>query len=319
MITLLGGAAMLPVAARAQAMPVIGFLDGGAANSSADRLRAFHQGLGAIGYVEGNNVLIEYRWAEGRNERLPALAADLVRRRVEVIAGMNTTASVQAAKAATSTIPIVFAVGADPVKTGLVASLSRPEGNVTGVTAFTNLVVAKRIELLRELVPKAEAIGILVNPANPNTQSDVEGAETAVHALGLKLSVANASSESAFESAFAKFAQQRIAALLVAPDPSFTIRREKIVALAVRHTIATSYATSEFVTAGGLMSHGTDRAETYRQVGLYTGRILKGAKPADLPVMQPTKFEFVINLQTARALGIDVPPSLLAIADEVIE
>jgi putative tryptophan/tyrosine transport system substrate-binding protein len=298
---------------------VIGYLSAGSSDKYASYVAAFHRGLNEIGFSEGHNVAVEYRWAEGKNDRLTTLAADLVRRRVAVIAGMNTTPSVKAAKAATSTIPIVFAVGADPVKTGLVASISRPEANVTGVTAFTNLLVAKRIELLRELVPKADVIGILVNPANPNGESDVRDAQAAVHALGVKLYIARANSESEIDAAFVMFAQQHIAALLTSPDPFFNIRRDQIAALAIKHAIPASYPTAEFVTAGGLMSYGADRIETYRQMGIYTGRILKGAKPADLPIMQPTKFELLINLKAAKAIGLSVPPTLLALADEVIE
>jgi putative ABC transport system substrate-binding protein len=318
---LLGGAAMLPVAARAQqaAMPVIGFLNSTSAEPNADRLQAFHQGLNETGYAEGRNVAIEYRWAENQIDRLPALAAELVQRQVAVIVA-SPSQSALAAKAATSTIPIVFQTGADPVKTGIVASMNRPEGNITGVSNISSTLAAKRLQLLHELVPSSAPIAVLVNPANPDVaETQKNDLKEGARQLGLHLIFVEASSERDFGAAFASLMQQGAGALILSDEPFFNAQRERLVALAARHAIAASYALREFPAVGGLMSYGTSVIEAYRLVGIYTGRILGGTKPGDLPVTQPTKFELVINLKTAKALGLTVPPSLLAVADEVIE
>jgi putative ABC transport system substrate-binding protein len=311
--TLLGGAAVAwPLATRAQqpAMPVIGLLNSATPSGLAHLTAAFHQGLNEAGYVEGRNVAIEYRWAEGQYDRLPALVADLVRRQVTVLAATTTPAAL-AAKRATSTIPIVFVMGADPIAVGLVDSLSRPSGNVTGG--------AKRLALLRELVPMGAAIGMLVNPNFPDAGSQAKDVKEAALKLGQHVQVVNANSEGEFNTAFATFVQLQVRALLVTIDPFFLSRREQLVMLAARHKIPAIYFGPEFVSAGGLMSYASNLADGYRQTGVYVVRILKGAKPHDLPVVQPTKFELIINLKTAKAFGLEIPPKLLALADGVIE
>jgi putative tryptophan/tyrosine transport system substrate-binding protein len=320
-ITLLGGAvAAWPLAARAQqaAMPVIGFVNAG--SSDAPLGAAFRKGLNEAGYVEGQNVTVEYHWLEGQFDRLPALMTDLVHRRVAVIATPAGNLAALAAKAATTTIPIVFGVGEDPAKLGLVASLARPGGNLTGVNFFANEVAAKRLALLHQLVPKAVRIALLVNPANiPATESALRDIPDAARAIGLQIQVLNASTGREIEAAFATLVRDRADALYVAGDVFFTSRRVQFVTLAAHHRIPASYPSREAVEVGGLMAYTADRADMYRQVGAYTGRILKGEKPADMPVLQSTKFEFVINLQTARALSLDVPLHLQQLADEVIE
>ena len=322
-ITLLGGAAAAwPVAARAQQplLPVIGFLGSASPVGYAPFVAAFLQGLKDTGFVEGQNVAIEYRWAEGRYDRLPELAEELVRRQVNVIAVPASTPGALAAKAATTTIPIVFAIGGDPVILGLVGSLSRPGGNVTGVSVLSVTVVAKRLELLHELMPTATMIALLVNPANrQQTEAEISELQAAAHNLGVELLVLKASSEGDFETAFAILLQWGARALVVQTDSVFTDRGNQIVGLAARHAVPAIYGRRETAAAGGLMSYANDLTDSFRQVGIYTGRILKGAKPADLPVQQPTRFELIINLKTAKALSLTVPPSLLALADGVIE
>jgi putative tryptophan/tyrosine transport system substrate-binding protein len=319
-IALLGGAAAWPLAARAQqpTMPVVGFLSTlSPSNMAANVMKEFPQGLKEAGFVEDQNVKIEYRWAEGHYDRLPPLAADLVRRQVAVIAATGGEPSPQVVKAATQTIPIVFMANGDPVAAGLVASLNRPGGNLTGVTIFGMMAVGKRLELLRQLMPKAGTIGYLMNPDNPNQELD--NVQAAARSLGQQILVLNADGGREIDTAFATIAQQRVAALLVASDPLFFDRRDQLIALAARQAIPAIYYLRAFCQAGGLLSYGNNLTDMYRQVGTYTGRILNGERPADLPVMQSTKFELIINFKTAKALGLEVPPTLLALADEVIE
>jgi len=320
-ITLLGGAAAGPLAARAQqqAMPVVSFVSSRSLDGSARHAAAFTKGLSEIGYVDGQNVVVEYHWLSGQNDRLPALLADLARRRVAVIATAGDPPTL-AAKAATATIPIAFGFSGDPVGHRLVASLARPGGNATGINFFASEVVAKRLGLLRELAPKADHVVVLVNPTNaPSTESTLRDVQEAARAIGLQIQVLNASTSREIEAAFATIAHNRADALFVAPDGFFNARRVQLATLAAHNRLPAAYPTREVVEIGGLMGYGTDTFDMFRQVGVYTGQILKGAKPADLPVLQSTKFEFVINLQTARALGIEVPNSLQLLADEVIE
>ena len=320
-ITLLGGAMAWPLAAYPQqsAMPVIGFLHSGAAEAGAPMVAPFRQGLKEAGYVEGENVVIEYRWAEGQFDRLPAMAADLVRRQVAVIVAGGGSVTGRAVKAATATIPIVFSMGDDPVKLGFVNSLSVPGGNLTGVSLLTTGLEAKRLELLHEVVPGASVVGLLVNSDFPDVETQLKDVLAAARELGLQITVLNASSERDIDTVFATLVQQRVGALLVASSPLFMGRREQLVALASRNAIPAIFEWPEFVSLGGLMSYGTNLADVYRQVGVYAGRILKGAKPADLPVQQLVKVELVINLKTAKALGLTLPLPLIGRADRVIE
>jgi putative tryptophan/tyrosine transport system substrate-binding protein len=320
-IKLIGGAAATwPLAAWAQqAMPVIGFLSTGSPQSDVFRLAAVRQGLVEAGYIEGRNFVFEHRWAEDQYERLPALAAELVRRRVALIVTGGGSTSTVAAKSATATIPIVFVTGTDPIKLGLVASLNRPGGNITGVSFLVNTLVAKQFEVLHEAVPKTALIGYLVNPTYTNAEADTRNVLAAAEVVGQKLLLVQAHTDSELEAAFVTLTQQRAGALLVGADPFFFDRRDKLVELAARQKVPAIYFLREFASAGGLMSYGTSITEAYRIVGLYAGRILKGEKPAELPVQQSTKVELVVNLKTAKALGLTVPPALLARADEVIE
>jgi putative ABC transport system substrate-binding protein len=320
-IGLFGGAAAWPLAARAQqpTMPIVGFVTGRSPEESARLGAAFRKGLNETGYVEGQNVMVEYHWLEGQYDRLPSLTADLVGRRVAVIATLVNAAAL-AAKAATTTTPIVFLVSEDPVSLGLVASLARPGGNMTGVNVLFAELVAKRLGLLHDLVPKAVRVAVLVNPASTaNAEATLREIPEAARGLGLQTQVINASTSREIDAAFATVVRERADALFVAPDAFLISRRVQLATLAARHAIPATYPSREVVEVGGLMSYGTDIVDMYRQAGIYAGQILRGAKPADLPVLQSTKFEFVINLQTARALGLEVPPGLLTAADEVIE
>jgi putative tryptophan/tyrosine transport system substrate-binding protein len=319
-IALLGGAAVAwPLAARAQqpALPVVGFLHSGSPDQYARHVRAFREGLGEAGYVEGRNVAIEFRWADGQYDRLPALAADLVRRQVAVIAANSP--AIPAAKAATATISIVFQTGSDPVAAGLVASLNRPGGNLTGVTTLNVELGPKRLELLHELVPAATVMAVLINPTNPNADAQSRGLQAAARTLGVQFHGLPANDERDFDTVFATLAKLRAGALLIAPDAFFISRSEQLAELTVRHAVPAIFSYREFVAAGGLVSYGGNSTDQFRLVGVYTGRILKGEKPADLPVQQASKVELIINLKTAKALGLTVPLSLLGRADEVIE
>jgi putative ABC transport system substrate-binding protein len=315
-----GGTLAAPFVARAQQpVPVIGVLHGADAKSFAGPIAAFQQGLKEGGFEEGRNIAVEYRWGEGHNERLPELAADLIRRNVAVVVAVGGNASNLAAKRATDKIPIVFNSGTDPVKLGMVTSLSRPEGNITGVTFFASDLVAKQIDVLHQLVPRINVVAVLVNPSSPESQRQPADAQEAARRLGIDLRLVNARSDAEIGQGFESIAQMRADALVVAGDPFFGSRLEEIVGLATRHRIPTMYYRREYVVAGGLMSYGTSVNESYRQVGIYVTRILKGAKPADLPVVQSAKFDFTINLKTAKSLGLEFHPQLLATADEVIE
>jgi putative tryptophan/tyrosine transport system substrate-binding protein len=320
-IALLGGAAAWPVMARAQhaAMPVVGFLHSGSADAFPHFVAAFRQGLNETGYTEGANVAIEYRWAQGRYDRLPSLVADLVARRVDVIVSGGGTPI--AAQAATATIPIVATLGGDPVKAGIVSSLNRPGGNITGVGLFSYSLGPKRLEVLRELVPNAKIIAVLINPTNPDaqTETDRQEVESAAHAAGRQLLVLSANSETEIDTAFVRLVQDGAGALLVMADPVFTNRRDQIIALSAQHKIPAIYDQRDIVAAGGLMSYGSSLRDAYRQLGIYTGKVLKGEKPADLPVQQVVKIELVLNLMTAKSLGLTFPITLLGRADEVIE
>jgi putative ABC transport system substrate-binding protein len=319
-ITLVGSVAAWPFAARAQqsTLPVVGFPYSQSPDAFVDVRSFFRQGLKETGFVEGENVAIADRWAENQAERLTALIADLVRQRVAVLAVLGNAAA-QAAKTATTTVPIVFAVGEDPVRLGLVASLARPGGNLTGINFFVGELAAKRLELLRELVPRAVRVAVLVNPANPNAETILRDVGTAARAMGMQLQVCNAGTIDEIDTVFTTFARERPDALFVGPDPLFLARRVQLVLLAASNKIPTTYGVRNYVEAGGLISYGASFTDAARQVGVYAGRILRGAKPADLPVVQATKFELVINAQAAKVLGLTVPPSLLSVADEVIE
>ena len=320
-ISLLGGAAAWPLAARAQkvAMPVVGYLHSDSPQPVARLLAAFREGLSETGYVEGQNVAIEYRWAQNDLARIPELVADLVRRRVAVIATPGSSAAALAAKAATTTIPIVFSLGLDPVQLGLVASLNRPGGNITGVNSMSNELLPKRLGLLHELLPAAARFAVLVNPKNPTTESLEKDVQAATAVMGRQIEILTATTHTDIDAAFVSLVQRRADALVVHPDNLFINRRVQLAILAARHAVPTIYPFRTDAEVGGLMSYGVSLADAHRQAGVYTGRILKGEKPADLPVVQPTKFELVINLKTAKALGLEIPATLLARADEVIE
>jgi ABC-type uncharacterized transport system substrate-binding protein len=320
-ITLLGGAAAWPLAVRAQqpTMPVVGYLSARSPNDTSHLVGAFRKGLGETGFVEGKDVIIEYRWGVGEYERLPAMAAELVRRAVAIIVATGGEPAAMAAKAATSSIPIVFSIGGDPVEQGLAMSFNRPGGNATGITLLTNQLEPKRLGLLRQLVPQASTIGFLLNSSYPPAERQLKDVEEAARAMKQQIRVLRANIDSDLDAAFDTVSRERIGALAVAASPFFDTRRDKLVALAARRGVPAIYHFREFVDAGGLASYGIDPEDIYRQVGVYTGRVLKGAQPADLPVMQATKFQFVINLKTAKTLGLDVPLGLTAGADEVIE
>jgi putative ABC transport system substrate-binding protein len=319
-LSVLAGAATWPLSAHGQqAMPVIGYLSIGSARFDAVRIAAFQKGLGETGYVEGRNVAAEYRWAEGQNDRLPTLAAELVRRPVAVIAAIGGPAPALAAKAATNTIPIVFIIPGDPVRQGLVRSLNRPGGNLTGVSNLAGVVVAKQLEALHEVMPKAKLIGVLVNPTNPTVAFYTRDVQAAAQTLGKKLLIVQVATESDFETAFATLVQQRVDAILIPSDALFNSLPDQLVAMAARRALPAIYAYSEFARMGGLMSYGVSFGDPFRPAGVYAGRILKGEKPADLPVMQGTKVELILNLKTAKTLGLTMPTALLVRADEVIE
>jgi putative ABC transport system substrate-binding protein len=318
-ITLLGAAAAWPLVARAQQKPTIGFLNSGSANAYPDRIIAFHQGLRQLGYVEGENVAVDYRWALGEYERLPALAAELVERRVSVLIATGGEPAALAAKSATSTIPIVFAIGGDPIKLGLVASYNRPGGNATGANILAAEMDGKRLGLLHELITNAARVGLLLNPNFPAYQTQLNELQRAATIIGLQVEVLRANTDGEIDAAFEIAFRKRVGALILAASPFFDTRRDKLVALATGHALPTVYHFREFAVAGGLMSYGVSIPHIYRQVGVYAGRILSGESPANLPVQQPTTFELVVNLKTAKTLGIEVPPTLLARADEVIE
>jgi putative ABC transport system substrate-binding protein len=320
-ITLLGGAAVWPVAVRAQqpAVPVIGVLITQTLGPFADRLAAFHRGLKEGGFVEGANLAVEYRWGENHGDRVPALAADLVRRKVKVIAGLDSTAAALAAKAATTTIPIVFNIGGDPVSYRLVQSLSHPGGNVTGVTSMANALGPKRLGLLHDLLPKASTVALLVNPNNPNTEPDAKALQAAAPSIGVTLEVLSARNEREIDVFFAALVREHIPAFITSPDTLFVARREQIAALATYNAIVGMSVNRADADAGWLVSYGSDQVDNFRQAGIYVSRILKGEKPADLPIIQPAKFQLVINLKTAKAIGLTVPGDILSIADEVIE
>jgi len=321
-ITLIGGAAAFPLAAQAQQapVPIIGLLDARSPDGFTDRLRGFRQGLRETGYTEGENVAIEYRWAQNQNERLTELAVELVRRRAAVLIASGGSQSASAAKAATSTIPILFLTGEDPVKLGLVTSLARPNGNLTGINLFNDELVAKRMELLRELVPRATRVAVLVSPLDvTNTEATRRAMEVAARGIGLQVQIFTASTSREIDAAFETMARERQDAVFVGQSPFLNLRRVQLVQLAARHAIPAAYGGREYTEVGGLMSYGSDISEAYRQIGIYAGRILKGATPADLPVVQASKFELIINHQTARMIGLAVPQTLLTAADEVIE
>jgi putative tryptophan/tyrosine transport system substrate-binding protein len=320
-ITLIGGAAAWPFGVRAQqpAMPVIGFLSFRSEADATDSVAAFRKGLGEVGYIEGRNVAVEYRWADARLDRLPTLAEELVRLPVAVLAAVAGQQTPRAAQTATKTIPIVFGIGEDPVEAGLVPNLNRPPGNMTGVTFLSAGLGAKRLGMLRQLVPDADVIGLLANQNSPQGQEQMQDVADAAKSLGQQLTILNGSNDQEIDAAFVSLAERRVKALLVAADPSYDPRRNRLIALSAQYAIPTLYHFRDFPLAGGLACYGASISDLYRQVGIYVGRILHGEKPADLPVMLPTKFEFVINLKTARALKLDIPPTILALADEVIE